>query len=93
MMLFAGKLVLPLMNNTMPQLVQLLAATTSEASGSADDASRAQLCCYLLAKTLHRCTRVYMPSQLGDAIAAASTQGFIPNLLQLLEVSHLSFWG
>lgn len=86
-MLFPAKLFLPLINDTLPQLVQFLATTTMADSGGADnDASRAQLCCYLLAKALHRCTRVYMPLQLGTAIAAAPPQGFLPNLLQLLEV-------
>ena len=86
-MLFTAKLLLPLINDTLPQLVQFLTTRTAAAFDSADnDASRAQLCCYLLAKALHRCTRVYMPLQLGTVIAAAPPQGFLPNLLQLLEV-------
>lgn len=75
---------LPLAAETLPQLAAVLA--TAPASGEGAAQSRAQLCCYLVAKTLHRCVRAYLPTHLGAAFAAAAPAGPLPTLLKLLEV-------
>jgi len=54
---FSRELAVPLAVHTMP----LLAANAS--------APRSRVCAYLIAKTLHRCTRAYLPQPISAALA------------------------